>query len=157
MPKVYLILPGVEFSSNYSRYASGPCFPMDENTTLLLEKSDKGKTLTLTFSHRGADSITKQITIPARTNYSLKVYYTSVWVAFTGSNRTLTFGDLYNKEPAEEDYAYAGYDDGVNVTGKLLYDDNNPYATYRGGNPVSTDEVLLVSDVDHYDARPTNA
>ena len=146
---------GVEFSSNYSRYDSGPCFPMDENTTLLLEKSDKGKTLTLTFSHRGADSITKQITIPARTS-RLKTYYTSVWVAFTGSNRTLTFGDLYNAEPAEEPFAYAGYDDGVNVTGKLLYEDNNPYATYRGGNPVSTDEVLLLSDVDHYDAQPTN-
>ena len=148
---------GVEFSSNYSRYDGGPCFPMDENTTLLLEKSDKGKTLTLTFSHRGADSITKQITIPSRTDHYLKTYYAGVWVAFTGSNRTLTFGDLYNTEPAEEDYAYAGYDDGVNVTGKLLYEDNNQYATYRGGDPVSSDEVLLVSDVDHYDAQPTNA
>lgn len=147
---------GVEFSSNYSRYDSGPYFPMDEGTTLLLEKSDKGKTLTLVFTHRGAGSITKQITIPARTNRSLKTYNTGISVAFTGFNRTLTFGDLYNAEPAEEDYAYAGYDDGVNVTGKLLYEDNDPYATYRGGDPVSSDEVLLLSDVDHYDAQPTN-
>jgi hypothetical protein len=147
---------GVEFSSNYSRYDGGPYFPMDEGTTLLLEKSDKGKTLTLVFTHRGAGSITKQITIPARTNRSLKTYNTGISVAFTGFNRTLTFGDLYNAEPAEEDYAYAGYDDGVNVTGKLLYEDNNQYATYRGGDPVSSDEVLLLSDVDHYDAQPTN-
>ena len=119
-----------------------------------LLNSDRGKTLSFVFSHPGANSITKQITIPPRTTSDDEEYFsTSVSILFTGSNKTLTMADI-----SDEDFIGRG--SGANITLKDITSYQSWIVHYRGidvyyaineGTIVGTGEVVLSSDVDYDD------